>query len=108
MIITGWPNYYTQQEKQLSETAKQWEFTAEYYERHSEPHGKTEPNQHAAPLSGHCPEFRESSRGSRGVGARTPCNAIASSDAVGALGARLRDWPDRTDWRTQAHNIEKL
>lgn len=52
----GLANYYTQQAKQLSETAKQWEFTAEYYERHGEPHGKTEPKQHAA----HCRAISQS------------------------------------------------
>jgi hypothetical protein len=52
----GLANYYTQQAKQLSVAAKQWEFTAEYYERHSEPHGKTEPKQHAA----HCRAIAQS------------------------------------------------
>ena len=46
----GLANYYTQQAKELRDKAKQWEFTAEHYDRHSEPHGKTEPTQHAA----HC------------------------------------------------------
>lgn len=46
----GLANYYTQQAQELREKAKQWEFTAEYYDKHSEPHGKTEPAQHAA----HC------------------------------------------------------
>ncbi|WHZ14955.1 MAG: hypothetical protein OJF52_001795 [Nitrospira sp.] len=46
----GLANYYAQQAQELREKAKQWEFTAEYYDKHSEPHGKTEPAQHAA----HC------------------------------------------------------
>ncbi len=46
----GLANYYTQQAQELREKAKHWEHTAEYYEKHSEPHGKTEPKQHAA----HC------------------------------------------------------
>lgn len=46
----GLANYYAQQAQELREKAKQWEFTAEYYDKHSEPHGKTEPKQHAA----HC------------------------------------------------------
>lgn len=41
---------YAQEAKELREKARQWEFMAEYYEKHSEPHGKTEPAQHAA----HC------------------------------------------------------
>ncbi|MDP3090962.1 MAG: hypothetical protein Q8N04_09805 [Nitrospira sp.] len=46
----GLANYYAQQAQELREKAKQWEFTAEYYDKHSDPHGKTEPRQHAA----HC------------------------------------------------------
>lgn len=46
----GLANYYAKQAQDLREKAKQWEFTAEYYDKHSEPHGKTEPAQHAA----HC------------------------------------------------------
>lgn len=46
----GLAMYYTQQAQELREKAKQWEATAEYYDKHSEPHGKTEPKQHAA----HC------------------------------------------------------
>lgn len=46
----GLANYYTQQAQELREKAKHWEHAAEYYEKHSEPHGKTEPAQHAA----HC------------------------------------------------------
>ncbi len=41
---------YAQQAQELREKAKGWEMTAECYEKHSEPHGKTEPKQHAA----HC------------------------------------------------------
>ena len=46
----GLANYYAQQAQELREKARGWERTAEFYERHSEPHGKTEPKQHAA----HC------------------------------------------------------
>lgn len=46
----GLANYYAQQAQEFREKAKQWEFTAEYYDKHSDPHGKTEPKQHAA----HC------------------------------------------------------
>jgi outer membrane protein assembly factor BamD (BamD/ComL family) len=46
----GLAQYYTQQAQDLREKAKHWEHTAEYYEKHSDPHGKTEPKQHAA----HC------------------------------------------------------
>jgi hypothetical protein len=42
--------YYAQQAQELRAKAKAWETTAESYEKHSEPHGKTEPKQHAA----HC------------------------------------------------------
>jgi hypothetical protein len=42
--------YYAQQAQELRAKAKAWEMTAEFYEKHSEPHGKTEPKQHAA----HC------------------------------------------------------
>lgn len=41
-------NYYIQQAQDLRGKAKQREFTAEYYERHSEPHGKTGPKQQGA------------------------------------------------------------
>lgn len=46
----GLANYYTQQAQELREKAKQWEFTAEYYDKHSEPQGKADSAQHAA----HC------------------------------------------------------
>lgn len=46
----GLATYYAQQAQELREKAKAWEMTAEFYEKHSEPHGKTEPKQHAA----HC------------------------------------------------------
>lgn len=52
----GLAEYYTQQAQELREKAKQWEFTAEYYDKHSEPHGKTEPAQHAA----HCRAIAQS------------------------------------------------
>jgi hypothetical protein len=46
----GLATYYAQQAQELREKAKGWERTAEFYDKHSEPHGKTEPKQHAA----HC------------------------------------------------------
>ena len=46
----GLATYYAQQAQELRAKAKAWETTAESYEKHSEPHGKTEPKQHAA----HC------------------------------------------------------
>jgi len=46
----GLATYYTQQAQELRDKAKAWQMTAELYEKHSEPHGKTEPQQHAA----HC------------------------------------------------------
>ena len=46
----GLAPYDTPQAQELREKAKRWETTAEYYDKHSEPHGKTEPKQHAA----HC------------------------------------------------------
>ena len=52
----GLANYYAQQAQELREKAKAWEMTAESYERHSEPHGKTEPKQHAA----HCRAIAQS------------------------------------------------
>ena len=52
----GLANYYSQQAKDLRDTAKRWEFTAQYYEKHSDPHGKTEPQQHAA----HCRAIAQS------------------------------------------------
>ena len=52
----GLANYYAQQAQELREKAKSWEFTAEYYDKHSDPHGKTEPKQHAA----HCRAIAQS------------------------------------------------
>ena len=46
----GLANYYNQQAQELREKAKQWEFTAEYYDKHVEPQGKADSAQHAA----HC------------------------------------------------------
>ncbi len=46
----GLAGYYAQQAQELRVKAKAWEMAAESYEKHSEPHGKTEPKQHAA----HC------------------------------------------------------
>ncbi len=45
----GLANYYAQQAQELREKAKQWEFTAEYYDSHPGT-GKTDSAQHAA----HC------------------------------------------------------
>ena len=52
----GLAYYYSEQAKELMEKAKGWEATAENYDRHSEPHGKTEPKQHAA----HCRAIAQS------------------------------------------------
>ncbi len=52
----GLADYYAQQAQELREKAKGWEMTAEFYEKHSEPHGKTEPKQHAA----HCRAIAQS------------------------------------------------
>lgn len=52
----GLANHYAQQAQELREKAKAWETTAEFYEKHSEPHGKTEPKQHAA----HCRTIAQS------------------------------------------------
>jgi hypothetical protein len=46
----GLANYYAQQAQELKEKAKHWEFTAEFYEKHSDPNAKTDSAQHAA----HC------------------------------------------------------
>jgi hypothetical protein len=46
----GLAAYYAEQTLELRAKAKAWELAAESYEKHSEPHGKTEPKQHAA----HC------------------------------------------------------
>jgi hypothetical protein len=44
-------NYYTEQADELRQKAKQWEFTAEYYDKHSQPQRrKSGAAQHAA----HC------------------------------------------------------
>jgi len=43
-------NYYADQAQELREKAKQWEFTAEFYEKHSELDTKADTAQHAA----HC------------------------------------------------------
>lgn len=48
---------YAQQAQELREKAKGWEMTAECYEKHSEPHRKTEPKQHAA----HCRAIAQNS-----------------------------------------------
>ena len=52
----GLATYYAQQAQELREKAKGWEMTAEFYEKHSDPHGKTEPKQHAA----HCRAISQS------------------------------------------------
>jgi hypothetical protein len=46
----GLANFYQEQAQELREKAKTWDALAESYKRHSEPHGKVEPQQHAA----HC------------------------------------------------------
>jgi len=46
----GLVNYYKEQAQELREKAKVWDTLAESYERHRDPHGKVEPQQHAA----HC------------------------------------------------------
>lgn len=46
----GLATYYTQQAQEMREKAKQWERWAVFYDKHSEPHAKTEPAIHAA----HC------------------------------------------------------
>lgn len=46
----GLANFYQEQGKELREKAKTWDTLAESYERHRDPHGKVEPQQHAA----HC------------------------------------------------------
>lgn len=46
----GLATYYVQQAQELREKAKQWESWAEYYDKHPDLYGKTEPQQHAA----HC------------------------------------------------------
>ena len=46
----GLANYYKEQAQELREKAKVWDTLAESYERHRDPHGKLEPEQHAA----HC------------------------------------------------------
>lgn len=46
----GLANYYKEQAQELRDKAKVWDTLAESYERHRDPHGKIEPEQHAA----HC------------------------------------------------------
>jgi len=43
-------SYYAQQAQELRDKAKQWEFMAEFYEKHPEPEAKPDSAQHAA----HC------------------------------------------------------
>ncbi len=52
----GLAAYYAQQAQEFRDKAKQWGFTAEFYDKHSDPHGKTEPKQHAA----HCRAIAQS------------------------------------------------
>ena len=49
-------NYYADQARELREKAKQWEFTAEFYEKHPEPDAKADTAQHAA----HCRAIAQS------------------------------------------------
>lgn len=51
----GLASYYTTQAQELREKATQWEFTAEYYDKHSGPQDKTDSAQHAA----HCRAIAE-------------------------------------------------
>lgn len=67
----GLANYYAQQAQELREKAKGWEMTAEFYEKHSEPHGK-EPKQHAA----HCRAIAQ--------------NSLKAADEADALAAEHR------------------
>ena len=46
----GLATYYSQQAQELREKVKQWEFTAEYYDKHVGSQGKADSAQHAA----HC------------------------------------------------------
>ena len=46
----GLTNFYKGQAQELREKATVWDTLAESYERHRDPHGKIEPQQHAA----HC------------------------------------------------------
>lgn len=46
----GLAKYYNEQAQELREKAKVWDTLAESYARHRDPHGKLEPEQHAA----HC------------------------------------------------------
>jgi len=52
----GLANYYARQAQEFRDKAKEWAQTAEFYERHSEPHGKIEPKSHAA----HCRAIAQS------------------------------------------------
>jgi hypothetical protein len=47
---SGLAKYYDEQAQELREKAKLWDTLAESYRRHQDPHGKVEPEQHAA----HC------------------------------------------------------
>ena len=46
----GLANYYAKQAQELTEKAKYWEHTAEFYEKHPDPKAKADSDQHA----GHC------------------------------------------------------
>jgi hypothetical protein len=54
-MIQANDQHYIQQAQELKEKAEHWEHTAEYYEKHSEPHSETQPKQNAA----HCRAFAQ-------------------------------------------------
>jgi len=51
----GLVSYYQKEAEMHRAKAKQWSDAARYYEQHGEPHGKLEPEQHAA----HCRALAE-------------------------------------------------
>ena len=55
----GLANFYQEQAQELREKAKTWDALAESYKRHSEPHGKVEPAQHAAHCSAVAASYRK-------------------------------------------------
>ena len=55
----GLAKYYDQQARDLREKAKQWEFTAEFYEKHPDPEAKNDSVQHAAHSRTIAQEYRK-------------------------------------------------
>jgi hypothetical protein len=55
----GLANFYQEQAQELREKAKTWDALAESYKRHSDPHGKLEPQQHAEHCSAVAASFRK-------------------------------------------------